>query len=50
MEQPNHEPEQQPDGPKDDHLDVTAQYGGGKEWVTAPSTGIRGWWRRFRGD
>jgi len=50
LEQPNHEPEQQPDGPKDDHLDVTAQYGGGKEWVTAPSSGIRGWWRRFRGE
>ena len=50
MEQPNPEAEDQREAANNDHLDVTAQYGGGKDWANAPATGIRGWWRRLRGD
>ena len=49
MEQPSHEPGEQRDEPNDDHLDVTAQYGGGNDWETAP-TGLRGLWKRLRGE
>jgi hypothetical protein len=49
MEQPDREPDDQRDEPKQEgHLDVTAQYGGGHDWETAPS-GLRGWWKRLRG-
>ena len=48
MTEPNNAPDERREEPKDDHLDVTAQYGGGNDWETAP-TGLRAWWRRLRG-
>lgn len=48
MTEPNSASDEQREEPKDDHLDVTAQYGGGHDWETAP-TGLRAWWRRMRG-
>jgi len=47
MDQPDRESDDERDEPQDDHLDVTAQYGGGHQWETTP-TGLRAWWSRFR--
>jgi hypothetical protein len=49
MDEPNPKPDEGRDDPPGGHLDVTAQYGGGREWETPPSGGLRGWWRRLRG-
>jgi len=48
MTEANNAPDERREEPNNDHLDVTAQYGGGNEWETAP-TGLRAWWRRLRG-
>lgn len=49
MDEPSHEAAEQRDEPKDEHLNVTAQYGGGNDWDTAAPTGLRGLWKRLRG-
>ena len=48
MDEPSPEPGEQRDDPNADHLDVTAQYGGGKDWETEAS-GLRRLWKRLRG-
>lgn len=50
MDEPDRKPDESRDDPQDDHLDVTAQYGGGREWETAPTGLLRGWWKRLRGE
>jgi hypothetical protein len=50
MNEQDRKPEELRDDPPDDHLDVTAQYGGGREWETAPTGRLRGWWKRLRGE
>jgi hypothetical protein len=48
MDEPDRKPDELRDEPEGNHLDVTAQYGGGREWETT-ETGLRGWWKRLRG-
>ncbi len=51
MDEPDRTPDELPDDdPQENHLDVTAQYGGGREWETAPTGLLRGWWKRLRGE
>jgi hypothetical protein len=50
MDEPDLKPEELHEEPKDGHLDVTAQYGGGRDWETAPTGLLRGWWKRLRGE
>jgi hypothetical protein len=50
MDEPDRKPDEVRDEPQDDHLDVTAQYGGGREWETAPTGLLRKWWQRLRGQ
>ena len=49
MQEPETAPDEQREEPNEDHLDVTAQYGGGNDWDEAAPTGLRGWWQRLRG-
>ena len=51
MDEPDRKPDElRDDDPQENHLDVTAQYGGGREWETAPTGLLRGWWKRLRGE
>jgi hypothetical protein len=50
MAEPDPTPDEVRDDPQDDHLDVAAQYGGGRDWETAPTGLLRGWWKRLRGE